>query len=556
MIFVFLHMQRTLLLFLLILFSTEVFGQEVRLPADLRQHNLVTYNASLFNPAFSLDRNEPESIAFWTRWQWQSIDSDPTTLFLNYTRRIDSRSAAGAAFFQQNTGVYFNTGGVINYAYAINFNATTQLAFGINLFGFKQKLADDRFVIDPNIPLPQLRVSDDFILQMAPGIRLSVMGLSFSVASENLFDYNFALNESNTDRADKIFMGMLSYDFPITMQQPNAYFRPSLYLRTLPGEANQIGINTVFNTPKYWAQLGYNNFYGVGIGGGATLFEKLSLGALAEFGTSASVNTKKPSFEIMAAYFLGTPEERFTVTDFNLELADTPILTEKELQDEKLKENLEKEQALAAKKEAKEIEQQEKENAKMRKDSLANLKDTEVVVLSRKERKQKRDSVELAQNQKLAQERMQDSINRKKQADALVEAQRLEQQRQQDSLDQIKIAEAEAIKKKVELDSLAQQEGDKPKTGEKYEEVKSATGLEPGYYLIANVFGTKKYYEAFMKDLTAKGLQPKSFVTGPKNYNYVYLGKYATMSEARLARDSKLGGKYPDKTWIFRVIGN
>ncbi|MCJ7466261.1 MAG: PorP/SprF family type IX secretion system membrane protein [Maribacter sp.] len=549
-------MQRTLLLFLLILFSNEVFGQEVRLPADLRQHNLVTYNASLFNPAFSLDRNEPESVAFWTRWQWQSIDSDPTTLFLNYTRRIDGRSAAGAAFFQQNTGVYFNTGGVINYAYAINFNATTQLAFGVNLFGFKQKLADDRFVIDPNIPLPQLRVSNDFILQMAPGIRLSVLGLSFSVASENLFDYNFALNESNTDRADKIFMGMLSYDFPITMKEPNAYFRPSLYLRTLPGEANQIGINTLFNTRKYWAQLGYNNFYGVGIGGGATLFERLSLGALAEFGTSASINTKKPSFEIMAAYFLGTPEERFAVTDYNLELAEKPILTDQELQDEKLKENLEKEQALAAQEKAKETERLNKANEKKVKDSLANLKEAEAVVLTRKDRRQQRDSLALAQNQKLEQGRLQDSINRKKEADAIVAAQRRDLERKQDSLNQIKIAEEEAIKKQAELENLAQQEADKPKTDEKYEEVKSASGIEPGYYLIANVFGTKKYYEAFMKDLTAKGLQPNSFVTGPKNYNYVYLGRYDTMGEARKARDSKLGGKYPDKTWIFRVIGN
>ena len=91
--------------------------------------------------------------------------------------------------------------------------------------------------------------------------------------------------------------------------------------------------------------------------------------------------------------------------------------------------------------------------------------------------------------------------------------------------------------------------------GEKYEEVATVEGLEPGFYLIANVFGTKKYFDAFMQDLRKKGIEPGSFVKGKNNYNYVYLKRYDTISEARNARDSKLNGKYQDKTWIFRVIG-
>ena len=96
--------------------------REERLPADLRQHNLTIYNASLFNPAFSLDRNNPQSIAVWSRWQWQGIDADPTTIFLNYTRKLNNESAAGLAFIQQNTGIYFNTGGALNYAHQFELN--------------------------------------------------------------------------------------------------------------------------------------------------------------------------------------------------------------------------------------------------------------------------------------------------------------------------------------------------------------------------------------------------------------------------------------------------
>ncbi len=553
--FVFLHMRRIVLIFLLFLFISGVRGQEVRLPADLRQHNLVSYNSSLFNPAFSLDRNDPESIAFWTRWQWQSIDADPTTLFLNYTRKLNDRSTAGAAFFQHNTGVYFNTGGVLNFAYELNLTSTIQLAFGANLFGFKQKLADTRFSTNPGLPLPQLRVSNDFILQMAPGVRLSVQGLSFSMASENLLDYNFALKEANTQGSDKIFMGMLSYDFPLPMQDPNSYLRPSLYLRTVPGESNQIGLNTYLNTSKYWAQLGYNNFYGIGVGGGGTFFKKYSLGAVMEFGTSASVNSKEPSFEIVAAYFFGTPEERNKVTTYNVEMEVAKPPIDEKAKEEKAVEAQEKEAAKVEEDRLKEISRLEKARQKEIKDSIAAIKVDNGVVLSKREQRRKQDSINkvneaevLAEKVRQQQKRTLDSISNAREAEAIAAAKKLELQKAKDSIDQVALERAA----KEKTQDLA---GDKPKTGEKYEEVATFEGLEPGYYLIANVFGTKKYFDAFMKDLTNKGLEPQSFFRNSNKYNYVYLGRYNTMNEARNARDGKLNGKYPEKTWIFRVVG-
>ncbi|MEP5615483.1 MAG: hypothetical protein ABJP76_05200, partial [Flavobacteriaceae bacterium] len=90
------------------------------------------------------------------------------------------------------------------------------------------------------------------------------------------------------------------------------------------------------------------------------------------------------------------------------------------------------------------------------------------------------------------------------------------------------------------------------KKNEIYKEVLGNEGVEPGFYLITNVFGTQKYYESFMLALKKKGLDPKSFYRKTNKFNYVYLSRYNTMSEARAARDSKFFGKYADKTWIFR----
>ncbi|MGI9551570.1 MAG: PorP/SprF family type IX secretion system membrane protein [Aurantibacter sp.] len=622
-------MPRITIFILIFFWIIRISAQdEVRLPADLRQHNLTTYNSSLFNPVFSLDRNDPQSLAFATRWQWQDIDTDPTTLYLNYTRRLKERSTAGAAFFQHNTGIFFNTGGVLNYAHQFQFSHSVRLSVGFNLFGFVQELADTRFQIDPQLPVPLPGTTNDFILQLAPGASLSVERLTLSLASENVLDYNFRAKEANTPASDKIFMGMMSYDFPVSLGANKALLRPALYMRTIPEQENQIGILSLLRTEKYWGQLGYNNFYGVGVGIGGTFFKRFNLGAVFEFGTSASINSKDPSFEIVAAYFLGNPNERSVVAMYEDEQVDQALVSEEPLDDEKIEEELKKAEELAnevktetqeteevgepeepqvteeiskkelrkaereaaaeekrlakeqtelakeeeerLEEEAKEAEKAEKEQEKIRiaaekaaereaelkkevetREATERREAAERAEAARVATQQRQDSIAEAQKaiqeaaQQAATKRRLDSLNEARKAKAEAEAQALDVPRRQDSIAQAQAAVAEAEKEEVQ-----------PEEGEKYEEVTTEDGLEPGFYLITNVFGTKKYFDAFMADLTSRGLEPKSFLRSLNNYNYVYLQRYDTMAQARRARDSQFNGRYTEKTWVFRVVGN
>ncbi|MDT7830678.1 PorP/SprF family type IX secretion system membrane protein [Pricia sp. S334] len=482
-------------LFLILLFS-GIHGQQKRLPTDLRQHNLTTFNASLFNPTFSVGRNNPESVAFWTRWQWQDIDANPSTLFLNYTKSLNDKSAVGAGFFQHNTGIFFKTGAAVNYAYAFEFSPKVRLAVGANLFGFVQKLADDRFQVDPNLPLPMPTETNDFILQMAPGVNLEVHRLSLSLTSENLMDYNFTVREGNTATSDKVLMSMLSYDFPVSPGNANnAFLRPSVYLRTHPEQSDQIGFYALLNTDGYYGQIGYNNFYGYAFGAGFTFFKRVTVGALMEIGVDASIQ-KDTSFELMASYFLGSPDERHQMVGHDIDGTEGNPL--KEIED------------------------------KLEKDKKTVPVEAEIAEQIRKR----------------------DSLVKMEQAEAT--ALKQERQRRIDSVAQVRaVAIQKARKKDVETN---QEEAVTPRTGEKYQEVQTADGLPPGYYLITNVFGTKKYFDAFMADLRKKGLRPKSFRHGEHNYRYVYLQRYNLIKEARRARDSNYGGKYLGKTWIFRVV--
>ena len=518
-------------------------AQEVVLPTDFRQLNLTEYNGSIVNPAYSLYRNNPSSVALWARWQWQAYDADPTSLFLNYAKRLNEVSAAGAGFFQHNTGIFLNTGAALNYAYNIELSEKVFLGVGLNLFAFQQKLADERFFV-PN-PI-QTSIPNDFIVQMAPGINLNVDRFNIGLVSENLFDYNFSTNERNSSPDERMFLALASYDFPISILSTDysSILRPSIYYKTIPGLDNQVGLTSLLTTNKYWLQAGYNSFYGFSGGAGGRFFKRLSIGALIEVGTSADIKGQDPSFEFVTSYKLGTietPEEKL----------EEQLIAEEEKR---------KEEEMAIKREAKKQERLALIESNRINDSIVEAsRQTDLAVKeSKRDIRRKRDSITnakaeqaLAASRALQQQRKQDSIaiviRKEEEAVALVQKKKL------DSIAQSEALLAEAEKQKVEF--AARNEVVKPKAGEKYEEVTKEGSLSPGYYLIANVFGTKKYLDAFLVDMKKKGIDAKSFYRELNKYNYVYLAKYNSIKEAREARDSNLGGKYKEKIWIFRVTG-
>lgn len=497
---------------LFFLFVSAAFSQAIDLPPDFRQHNLTDYNANLFSPVLSLTQEQQQRLALWTRWQWQSVDADPTTLYLSYLRR-ENNVAFGGGFFQHNSGLFQQTGGVLNFAYRVPVGEGFGLAFGLNLFGYQQELADDR--LNPSEPiLPTDRTVNDFIVQMAPALEVTIERLALGVVAENLFDYNFTESEavSESDQKTITLMGRYSFQVAENAAGQVTTLEPRVYYRRIPGFDNQVGLNALWAAPSYWAQAGYNSYYGLSAGAGIRLFQKVSLGGLVEFGSDESPLDSDTSFEVVLAFSFGgkqpevpkeAPREELIVKGED-DTEEARVAAQIEAQEEAIRQ------------------------AARRRDSLdARTREQELVL------KQRRDSIRQMQEAALALRRNEDSLRQQAEAALAIE-------RRKDSLEKaaaLAVHEAKVV----------------PEKGEKYQEVSREEGLEPGFYLITNVFGTKKYYDLFMERLQGRGLEPKSFYRSANRFNYVYLERYDTIEEARRARDSKFNGRYQGELWIFRV---
>ncbi|NKI25926.1 PorP/SprF family type IX secretion system membrane protein [Arenibacter sp. 6A1] len=282
------------------------YAQVVELPQDLRHHNLSLFNSSLLHPSQSLNSQNRNTIAYWSRYQWQYIDGNPTTFYLNYTRQLTTNSAIGVGLLQHNTGVFLNTGGMFNYAFSFKLAAKIELAIGMNVMGYKSAFADHLFPPNPDISLPQLRTSDDFIVQFSPGVMFTMAGLSIGLTSENIIDYNFSDREVHTRKEERIYLGVASYQIPLSVFMRNETFlEPMVYLKTTPNDDSQIGLKILLRSEKFWLQGGYNSFYGVSGGVGGVFRKRFFVGALVEFGVDSRLKGKDPSFEIVTAFGFG-----------------------------------------------------------------------------------------------------------------------------------------------------------------------------------------------------------------------------------------------------------
>src|SRR5690606_17590420 len=259
-----------------------------------------------------------------------------------------------------------------------------------------------------------------------------------------------------------------------------------------------------------------------------------------EYGLDAEVKDQDPTFEIIAAYTLGSPDTRKKVVGFEedespVELGKSEVATEPEAGDRiteeerKIQEELSKAEALAEKKALKKAKKQNRVKGRKKKAIAEELRVAE----------------ELAEAKRLKEEQ---------EAEALAMALRIKEQQRLDSIKAMELALAKKIQDDLDMIAARKKAG-KAITKGHYEEVDKLEGQKAGFYLIGNVYGTSRYRDIFVEGLKKKGIDAKFFYLERTKWDYVYLERFDTLGEAEAARDNNFNDKYAERTWIFRIIG-
>ena len=588
-------------LFLLFFGATNAQEETPFIAYDVPSQNLLKFNRFLLNPTFSTVREDKSYINLFHRNQSVSFDDNYQTYFLSYSGRIGDRSGVGLSLYTQREGLIDNFGLLANYAYGVKLSDKSNFTFGANFSYYNSGFNEGR--ANPVDDDPLLNSLDDSaLITFQPGFNLSYGNFDIGMIADNLFDYNLKTSESITQFDEKTFTGHLQY----THQFKNSFgllesgrLMPLARVRSIQGKEVSLSGSVILDLPKLgWLQAGYDDFYGAAAGIGFNLNKRLSLGYTVEKGLSNNFENFGVNHEISLAYSFvpNLTEDRVLLEKDNEDLVnneegDIPIeelsLTEKDLKIAELEKKLAENDAILD-----ELLFRQDSIERTRKSDLERRFNT-VMKMVRRETKGNRPELEERAKELYFQDAQDGEIARNisktpisnsgltssapskrtiNLPDEEASVASVPEQKEVSGLDRQlssttttrRIKEVNQLQEPAQPNNneVASVESKVDKTGASKKYVRKATfrdfaipNVESGHYLIANVYKGKKYMNAFIEDLRAKGVEADYF-TNPRNgMNYVYLKNYGSQVDAIAAHKSKLNGEYGGDTWVMRVQG-
>jgi type IX secretion system PorP/SprF family membrane protein len=278
------------------------------------QNNLLL-NRFLINPTFSAVRESDSYLTLYHRNQWIQFNDSPELYMLSYSGKHGERAGVGIGIYQQNIGIITSFGGISNYAYQIPIQEKMSLTVGINLAYYSSGVNRNRAVsneLDPAL----MELRNNSILTLKPGINFSWGSFDIGVYAENLVDYDFKSSEMVEEYSEKTYTSHVVYNHQMLNQEglfEEGYFRLMARGKFNQTDDFQYGGSLMVNFPKLgWVQAGVDDFFGVGVGAGAHLTRKLSLGYTYEQVTKEGLINFGPTHEITISYRFGGKENAGT----------------------------------------------------------------------------------------------------------------------------------------------------------------------------------------------------------------------------------------------------
>lgn len=515
-------------------------------------HNQLFFNRFLINPTFSLVRENKSYLNILHRNQYATFEDNSQNYFIGFSNKINERTALGIGVYSQWAGVIQEFGFNANYATSVRLGSKSKLTFGTNVTYFNEGLDKNRVIATENDP-EILAAKKESKVAIQPGITLSVGAFDFGLYAEDLFKYNQTTNNFLTRLDDKSIKASLQYTHSFMAAAglfKDARLMPLLQVgKNEDGSISYVGA-LLLDLPKYgWLQSTMDDQYGLSVGLGFNINKRMSLGYLLE----KDILEKDADFgwnhELSLAY---------TFKNHGTGLGELADNSEDNKIDRIVRNYEEQILQLMA----------EKEQAQNQDKTKVNNTDDHKVL--DKNNSEAEESALAYENRLVLDELIlrQDSIEGARTAafeqrfETIIRFLRKDIERTiKSNLDDFNNAQNTLLV----ADETTHEATKSINTAEHKEYVKlpirvlnrsDITGVEPGYYLIANVYKNKRYLNAFINQLTEQGLNARQFYNRENGLYYVYLADFKMKEDAKTAVVSNLHGKYRDEKWIMQVASS
>lgn len=508
-------------------------GSSANLSSKTSYHNQLFFNRFLINPTFSLVREEKSYLNILHRNQNATFEDNNQNYLLAFSNRVNERTALGVSVYSQWSGIIQEFGFNANYATSVQLGLKSRLTFGTNFTYFNVGIDRNRVIAEENdTEILEARKESNFAVQ--PGVTLSVGKFDFGVYAQNLFKYNQSTNSFQTGFSTENVKASVQYTHNFLGSRgvfAGAKLMP--FVQVGQNETGGLGYTgaLLLDLPKYgWLQTSLNDTHGVSMGLGFNINKRMSLGYLLEKDVVQDNVDLGWNHEVSLAY-------TFKQGNTNI---NANVGTSQDKKVDKIIRNYE-EQILKL------IEEKDALTAK-------NIKEGDPGALAY------RNSLildELMLRQDSLEEARSKAIEKKFEAIVRLLRNDIKQSlRPVNTMDHTVLVSNEPKPKPIMAKQDIPVHKKYRKLPIKVLDQASINGAKSGYYVVANVYKTKKYLNAFMKKLKAQGLNAQQFYNKENGLYYVYLADFNVKEDAKEAFVSNLNGKYQDEKWIMEVADN
>ncbi len=518
-----------------------VFGQEAspNLSSTSTYHNQMFFNRFLINPTFSLVRENKSYLNILHRNQYATFDDNNQNYYLGFSNRLNENTALGIGVYSQWSGVIQEFGFNANYATAVQLGDKSKLTFGTNVTYFNEGLDKNRVIVTENDPEIG-NANKESKIAIQPGITLSVGKFDFGLYAQDLIKFNQTTNEFLTQFNDKSIKASLQYTHIFGSSRglfENARLMPLVQMgKNLDGSLSYLG-SVLLDLPNYgWLQSTLHDEYGMSMGLGFNLNKKMSIGYLMEKDFKQKEADLGWNHELSLAYTFKNDDEKNSYVDSSQDAKIDRIVRNYEEQILRLT-----------------AENSEKENGKKKHLVIeGNEEDSNALAFENRlildELIFRQDSIEIARAKDF-----------EKRFETIVRILRNDLKQSIKSNTKSHNTSQNAVLVASNKDSEASKRMT-PAEHKKYEKLpikvldqSDIIGVKSGFYVIANVYKSKRYLNAFMDTLKEQGLNAKKFYNKDNGLYYVYLADFNYKKDAQTAFVSNLNGKYRDEKWIMQV---
>ncbi|MEN1786004.1 MAG: PorP/SprF family type IX secretion system membrane protein [Bacteroidota bacterium] len=571
------NFKKTVFLLALVITAPMVMQAQEQTPQVQNQtrdpfHNQLFFNRFLINPTFSLVRENKSYLNVLLRNQHAGFEDNNQNYFLGFSNKLDENTALGLGVYGNWSGVMQEFGFHANYATAVSLGEKSALSFGANVNYRSRGLDNNRVIINEADPLLAEAQKTNY-LSIEPAMNLSLGKFDFGMFFTNMVRYDQTNDEIATNFGLEDLRSTVQYTHTLkngTGILKDARLMPLVQVGQDVNQEWSMTGSLLMDMPKVgWLQASYDQRYGISSGLGFNLNKRLSLGYLMEKSLNQQGENLGWNHELSLAY---TMDDELRGMGINVQLASNEednmvdeIVRNYEEQLNDLKEQMNTAPATVSL----------GENALAEQNRML----IDELIL-------RQDSIERARNQ-MFEQRFETMVR------LLKSEMRSEQGRSQQRMNSSfsgsqtgmasnhttpkTTSEKYNMKSNTSNSTYGTQSGiastavsyneNKPKNREErfeqFNEIpiraknrSEAIGVDSGFYLIVNVFKNESYLNAFMEDLSRKGLKAGRFYNRENGLHYVYLADFNEKDAADVAIVSDLDGAYKEDKWIMEVYND